>query len=182
MNVNKCTDIWQFYPLLNQMFNEDKSVFEQFIRDNFVDPDKVFEMFESGADNGSAQTDSTEEDVQIDETTTDEEYTEGEDVDVEGGISRPSHTDVSTLVDTDTILLGPVRLTMAQSEFKRKMVSSAIIDLNTGEVINPNENNVLNNKINEYKLSLLNALATAVGHPSITSMEEAQSIKDTFPI
>ena len=159
VNVNKCKDIWQFYPLLKQMLATNPDGFQEFVEANFENAQDVYNMFEGGVSQDSTSP-VLEETEHIDGDSTPQE--------MQFVPSRPSHTVEEALLDTDTLMLG-TRLGILFTDFKRRIVSASILDLQTGEpILNQNKTGVganemtglnrtiLNCFIGKYKLELLN--------------------------
>lgn len=182
VNVNKCKDIWQFYPLLKQMLATNPDGFQEFVEANFENAQDVYNMFEGGVSQDSTS-------PVLEET----EHTESDSTPQEMQFvpSRPSHTVEETLLDTDTLMLGGARLGILFTDFKRRIVSASILDLQTGEpILDQNKTGVganemtglnrtiLNTNIGKYKLELLNKVSKYIGGPVYNTMEEACEVDE----
>lgn len=188
-NVKKCRDVWQFYPLLSKLKAEDENKFQSYVKEHFVDDvhDSIYAMFEGGVINNPAQTVITDE-GQIVSPETDQKST-GVEVEIHGRSSRPSNTELSEVVDVSTIALGDVWFKNARTEFKRRLVSASIIDIETGTVIDANgpsgvggsTGTVLNDNISAYKLELLNKITKFLGMPEIKTVEDALATSEENP-
>lgn len=176
----KCRDVWQFYPLLSKLKAEDENEFQSYVKKHFVDDvhDSIYAMFEGGVINDPAQTVITDAGQSVAHET--EQHT-GIEVEVQGRTSRPSNTALAEVIDVSAIALGDVWLRKATSEFKRRLVSASIIDIETGVIVDANgpsgvggsTGTVLNDNISAYKLELLNKVAKFLGMAEVKTVEDA---------